>query len=78
MDKDGNLVVKAPSFTEKVTVSNWNKKDNHWICEIGDIEKYDDRLKDIYSAIMIGLRDYVNKNHFPGAIIGMSGGWIVR
>jgi NAD+ synthase len=74
MDKDGNLVVKAPSFTEKVTVSNWNKKDNHWICEIGDIEKYDDRLKDIYSAIMIGLRDYVNKNHFPGVIIGMSGG----
>lgn len=28
----------------------------------------------IYEALVLGVRDYVNKNHFPGAIIGLSGG----
>ncbi|TCS60582.1 NAD+ synthase [Varunaivibrio sulfuroxidans] len=31
-------------------------------------------LADIYCALVMGLRDYVNKNYFPGVIIGMSGG----
>jgi NAD+ synthase len=29
---------------------------------------------DIYHALMIGLRDYVNKNGFPGVVLGLSGG----
>lgn len=28
----------------------------------------------IYGALMLGLRDYVEKNHFPGVILGLSGG----
>lgn len=28
----------------------------------------------IYRALVLGVRDYINKNHFPGAIIGLSGG----
>ena len=31
-------------------------------------------LKAIYQAIVLGLRDYVNKNRFSGIIIGLSGG----
>ena len=27
-----------------------------------------------YQALVLGVRDYVNKNHFPGVIIGLSGG----
>lgn len=27
-----------------------------------------------YQAMMVGLRDYVEKNHFPGVLIGLSGG----
>tara|TARA_B110001454_G_scaffold145951_1_gene135451 strand:- start:2899 stop:4554 length:1656 start_codon:yes stop_codon:yes gene_type:complete len=29
---------------------------------------------DIYSALILGLRDYVKKNNFPGVVIGISGG----
>jgi NAD+ synthase (glutamine-hydrolysing) len=29
---------------------------------------------EIYSALMLGVRDYVEKNGFPGAVIGISGG----
>ena len=28
----------------------------------------------VYEALVLGVRDYVNKNGFPGVIIGMSGG----
>ena len=32
------------------------------------------RLDEIYSALILGLRDYINKNKFPGVVIGISGG----
>ena len=31
-------------------------------------------LETIYHALVCGLRDYVEKNHFPGVVIGLSGG----
>src|SRR3546814_9564412 len=31
-------------------------------------------MEPIYRALMLGLRDYVNKNRFPGVILGLSGG----
>lgn len=31
-------------------------------------------LEAIYETMLLGLRDYVNKNRFPGVLIGLSGG----
>ena len=31
-------------------------------------------LEDVYDALVLGARDYIKKNGFPGAIIGSSGG----
>lgn len=31
-------------------------------------------LAKIYQALMLGVRDYINKNNFPGALLGLSGG----
>src|SRR3546814_11385131 len=33
-----------------------------------------DLPEDIYSAMVLGLRDYVNRNRFPGVVLGLSGG----
>ncbi len=33
-----------------------------------------DRLESIYHAMVLGLRDYVNKTGFPSVVIGLSGG----
>ena len=33
-----------------------------------------DRLSNVYHAMMLGLRDYVTKNRFPGVVLGLSGG----
>ena len=34
----------------------------------------EDRSSQVYHAMMLGLRDYVNKNRFPGVVLGLSGG----
>ena len=33
-----------------------------------------DPWESLYSALMVGLRDYIAKNRFPGVILGLSGG----
>ncbi|HYD31476.1 MAG TPA: NAD+ synthase, partial [Azospirillaceae bacterium] len=39
-----------------------------------EIHKPAEGLEAIYRAMTLGLRDYVNKNRFPGIILGLSGG----
>ncbi len=75
MDAAGNFITRHKAFVEQTSVTNWNKTENNkWICEQEGLPKKNDRLADIYQAMMVGVRDYVNKNRFPGVIIGMSGG----
>jgi len=40
----------------------------------GDIHPSDTDLAEIYAAMVLGLRDYVGKNRFPGVVLGLSGG----
>lgn len=75
MDRHGEIIVRQVAFKETVTVTSWDKgKDGLWACEPQALPPQNDRLTDFYQAMMIGVRDYVNKNRFPGVIIGMSGG----
>jgi NAD+ synthase (glutamine-hydrolysing) len=38
------------------------------------MSEIDDSLGDIWNALVLGLRDYVDKNGFPSVILGLSGG----
>ena len=40
----------------------------------GECEPYLDEVEAIYRVLVLGVRDYINKNGFPGAVIGLSGG----
>jgi len=40
----------------------------------GDLAATEDELENVYKALVLGLRDYIEKNGFPGALIGLSGG----
>ena len=43
--------------------------------EVEENDKFDiDKQDIIYSNLILGLRDYVDKNKFPGVVIGISGG----
>jgi NAD+ synthase (glutamine-hydrolysing) len=65
LQADGAVVGRAKGFEEQVWLVDWNAK--------YDAPKQDD-LSDLWHALVLGVRDYVNKNGFPSIILGLSGG----
>ncbi len=74
LNADRRLQARCADWSPALQITNWNRNGDHWICEQSETEPAEDRLSSIYSAMLLGLRDYINKNHFPGVLIGMSGG----
>jgi NAD+ synthase len=75
LNADRSLALAMPSWREAVTVSEWVKgADGKWVCATGERAGEESRESAIYHAMMLGLRDYVNKNRFPGVVLGLSGG----
>jgi NAD+ synthase len=74
MNADGALAQLLPFWREVLAVSRWRCRNGRYVCE-GEVDWIDEpRLASIYSAMVLGLRDYVRKNRFPGVVIGLSGG----
>ena len=75
LDADGSLAAQAPSFREHLLLNPWKRDgDGCWEAEGGEIGEPAEGLAAIYQAMVVGLRDYVNKNRFPGVLLGLSGG----
>ncbi|AXK80624.1 NAD+ synthase [Pseudolabrys taiwanensis] len=73
LQADSSLAMQLPAFREAVVLTNWSRAGNSWRCE-APIETVAEGEKADYAACVLGLRDYVNKNGFPGVVIGLSGG----
>lgn len=74
MNADGSLAHALPAWQEDLRLTEWRRGDAGWTCAPGAIAPGEDRLAAIWHAMMLGLADYVNKNRFPGVVLGMSGG----
>lgn len=74
LDSDRRLVLQLPQWTEEIAVTEWAKRDGVWGCEKGPIAKLVEGDAAAYAACMLGLKDYVEKNGFPGIVLGLSGG----
>jgi NAD+ synthase len=75
INADHSLAVQAVDWTEAVVTTQWRRGDDDvWVCETGALERPSEDLESIYQAMTLGLRDYVEKNGFPGVLIGLSGG----
>jgi NAD+ synthase len=74
LNADGSEPVRLPAWEETVAVTTWRRSAVGWACEPGEVAARDDDDAAAYQACMLGLRDYVQKNGFPGVIIGLSGG----
>ncbi len=70
----GDLRCRLPAFASHLTPTDWTKGERGWVCAPAPIAALPDEETRIYSAMMLGLRDYVTKNRFPGIILGLSGG----
>jgi len=74
MAGDGAIALQGAVWSSDVIVTNWHAGEGAWVCTPQAAASVPDDLAQIYQAAMLGLRDYVNKNGFPGVLLGLSGG----
>ncbi len=76
LNADCKMAAALPQFVESVAVTKWQRGDDQapWRCAEGELTPQIEGSERIYQAMVLGLRDYVNKNGFPGVVIGLSGG----
>jgi NAD+ synthase (glutamine-hydrolysing) len=74
VNTDGDLCVQAPGFVEGLYPVYCEYSDHHCRILPGDIAPETSELSSIYQALVLGVRDYVNKNRFKGVVLGLSGG----
>ena len=75
IDAECRLRLQAPDWREAVLPTVWRRgADERWTIESGPMTRPSEGHEATYQAMVLGLRDYVRKNRFPGVVIGLSGG----
>jgi NAD+ synthase len=74
LNPDRSLVLHMPLFEEAVTLTEWRREGARLVCVPHALPAEVPVVEQIYRAMMLGLRDYVDKNRFPGVVLGLSGG----
>ena len=69
LNADGTVGARAAMFEEALTLVEVSK--TH---ALGAVQEVPSLHAQAWSALVTGVRDYVGKNGFPGALIGLSGG----
>ncbi len=73
LDARGDLGAQARAFEEDLLLVDV-ERDAEGIGIRGRIDPDPELLEQVYRALVVGVRDYVGKNGFPGVILGLSGG----
>jgi NAD+ synthase len=74
INADGQIAHQLPDWDENLVVTHWTRRSTGWHCALGAVATLEPSPSDVYHAMIIGLRDYVNANRFPGVVLGLSGG----
>jgi NAD+ synthase len=75
LNADQQIAVALPSWDEHIAITEWQRDpEGKWVCAPGEKFVAEERSSQVYHAMMLALRDYVNKNRFPGVVLGLSGG----
>ncbi len=74
LNADRSLGAQLPAFRPMVARTVWERGEGGWRCVEGPREVVEEGDEADYSACIMGLRDYVDNNRFPGVVLGLSGG----
>lgn len=74
LNADRTLAHQLPAFCESLVVTDWVREGGSWHCALGETAEVETGAQADYAACVLGLRDYVGKNGFPGVVLGLSGG----
>ena len=75
IDAAGKVCNRAPAFEEGVYIAEFNIDDNNNLHPVPTkVIQPRSEVETVYQALVVGVRDYIEKNRFPGVILGLSGG----
>ena len=74
MNAQGEVVQRMPPFKEGLFPVDVDLIDGVAVPQTGHIEPHSTEEASVYAALVLGVRDYVEKHGFPGVVIGLSGG----
>ena len=75
MGSDGKQIIQLAKFKEDLKTVNFTLNKNSILkSNVTEEIPEDNDLEEVYQALVLGAKDYILKNKFPGALIGSSGG----
>src|SRR5437016_3219816 len=70
LNADLSVAAQLPAFEESIVTLRWTRGIDGWRCS-GPVVPLVEGDKADYAACLLGLRDYVRKNGFPGVLLGI-------
>ncbi|MCO1335403.1 NAD+ synthase [Microbulbifer sp. OS29] len=74
VDTEGGVSVRAEECREQLLPVSVSLQGNGLTVLPGEVASPLCELASVYQALVLGVRDYVNKNDFNGVVLGLSGG----
>ncbi|HKE44377.1 MAG TPA: NAD+ synthase [Steroidobacteraceae bacterium] len=74
MDASGEIAARGPAFAENIFAVEFKAQGRQLVPVRGTISPYQGDEASVYGALVLGVRDYVEKHRFPGVVMGLSGG----
>jgi len=74
MDAQGRIAVRAPAIEEGLYCVEFERRGGAMVPIPGSVAPEWSDEQTVYRVLVLGVRDYVNKHAFTGAVIGLSGG----
>jgi NAD+ synthase (glutamine-hydrolysing) len=72
LDAAGNVKQRLAGFTSEIRISDIDGGSQVSVADAGPATQ--EPLAEVWNALVLGLRDYVNKNGFKSVVLGLSGG----
>jgi len=74
MAADGAVTQRLPAWREAEAIVELERIDGRLVPVPAEIAPELSEEASVYEALVLGVRDYVGKHHFPGVVMGLSGG----
>lgn len=74
VDANGQVLARAASFKEEMFDIRVETAGDGGLQVVGELAPLRGKEADLWDALVLGVRDYIGKNRFPGALLGLSGG----
>jgi NAD+ synthase (glutamine-hydrolysing) len=75
LDQSGNVIARGPAFREELLVADLNGIKKKTRTRIASrLAEPLDEIEEVYHALVLAVKDYVQKNRFTRVVIGLSGG----